>query len=394
MTLLSAANTSLVEFVAGHGLPLPPLHVVDVGVSGGLNPAWRKWDNRLAAVGIDAIEDEIERLTKLEENPSVRYVASRAVAPRGAPLTTSLNSNYALHRSLAYLAAQILSRPNRETTERDFFRLWRDTVSGRMSPPPIEANYSNIDDPVSDPFYGYYARHFAGSGKPRVADRMATVDELLASTRLPRVDVLKVDTDGWDFDVLRGSEKALQTCLAVEIEVQFHGPVSDMSNVFCNIDSFLRRKGFSLFKLAPVTYARSALPKPFLYDIPAQNESGQVMWADALYVRTALPTGDIDGRRNLALVLDLYGLEDATAEILLETPGLFDGQQDRELLDFLARKVHGHGVTYRELVESFLADPVHFARPRPTPADLPTAEVKEPDRTPSAKRGWRRFLPW
>lgn len=393
MTLLSAANPSLVEFVFGHGLQFPPLHVVDVGVSGGLNPAWRKWGNKLAALGIDVIEDEVERLTKLEENPSVRYVASRAGAPQGAPPMTSEPSNYALHRSLAYLATVILSHPSRERAEGEFARLWRDTVGGRMSTPPTEANYSNVANPMSDPFYGYYARHFAGSGKPRVTDRMATVDDLLASTAFPRVDVLKVDTDGWDFDVLRGSERALQTCLAVEIEVQFHGPVSDVSNVFCNIDSFLRRKGFSLFKLAPVTYARSALPKPFLYDIPAQNESGQVMWADALYVRTALPSGDVDGRRNLALVLDLYGLEDAAAEILLETPGLFDGQQDRELLDFLARKVHGHGVTYRELVESFLADPVHFARPRPTPADLPTAEVKEPDRSPSAKRGWRRFLP-
>ena len=80
--------------------------------------------------------------------------------------------------------------------------------------------------------------------------------------------------------------------------------------------------GFSLFKLAPALYARSALPRPFVYNIPAQNTSGQIAWADALYVRDDAG-GDPDRRRNLALILDIYGLEDAAADILLETPGLF-----------------------------------------------------------------------
>jgi hypothetical protein len=106
--------------------------------------------------------------------------------------------------------------------------------------------------------------------------------------------------------------------------------------------------------LEPVNYARSALPLPFLYDIPANNVRGQITWADALYVR------DFDGAQvehdrlgTLALILDVYELEDAAAEILLATPDLFPGA-----LDFLARKVHG--VSYQEVTEAFMADPIGF----------------------------------
>jgi hypothetical protein len=40
---------------------IPPLHVLDVGVSGGINPVWRHWGDRLSAVGFDMIGAEIRR---------------------------------------------------------------------------------------------------------------------------------------------------------------------------------------------------------------------------------------------------------------------------------------------------------------------------------------------
>ncbi len=206
---------------------------------------------------------------------------------------------------------------------------------------------------MSDPFFGYYARRNAPD--LRLATTTTTLDELVTTP----IDVMKIDTDGYELDVLHGAEKLLQSCLAIEVETQFHGLISETSNVFCNIDSFLRAKGFSLYKLSPIHYSRSALPRAFLYDIPAQNAAGQIVWADALYFRQGETTEQC---RNLALLFDLYGLEDAAADILLSMPGLFDGVEDRPALDFLARKIHGPEATYKKVIEAFLANPIGFAR--------------------------------
>lgn len=343
MSLLQVRPSSLISFLREREVVPPPLTVIDVGCSGGLNPAWRAWGDRLSGLGVDVLVDEVERLTAAETNPAVRYVAARAGLPGKQSSTVS---NYALHRSQGYLATMILGDRHRT----DFQELWREAVGSKTA--PTEANYSNVADPMADPFFAYYARHFAQQSLPRMTDRSATLDELWDGP----ADMLKIDTDGWDFDVLQGAERVLGSCLAVEIEAQFHGPVSPTANVFCNIDAFLRERGFSLFRLAPVHYARSALPKPFLYDIPANNQAGQITWADALYVRDLAGKDVEDDRlRTLALILDLYELEDAAAEILLSTPGLIEGG-----LDFLARKVHG--VSYREVTDAFIADPVAFHR--------------------------------
>lgn len=343
MSLLNVTKPTLISFLREQGGTPPMLRLIDVGCSGGLNSAWREWGGQLTALGIDMLVDEIEKLSAVETNPAVKYVAARAGV---ADQDVSVSSNYVLHRSLGYLATAALADRN----QKDFAELWRKTV-GREAV-PTEANYSNLASPMSDPFFAYYARRFSQQISPRMTSRLAIVDELWSGP----VDVLKVDTDGWDFDVLRGAEEALASCLAVEIETQFHGPVSPTSNVFCNIDSFLRCRGFSLFRLAPVSYARSALPMPFMYDIPANNHRGQVTWADALYIRDmAGQECEPDRLCTLALILDLYELEDAAAEILLRTPTLIPGG-----LDFLARKVHG--VSYREVTQAFMLDPIKFHR--------------------------------
>jgi len=362
MSLFPKNSESLIDFVKKKGLEIPTLYVVDVGVSGGLHPAWRKWGDRLVGLGIDCWINEVKRLADQETNPLVGYVSAKAGAPQGASFNNPTGSTYSLHRSLAYLATYILSKKPDEMSEFNFVEIWRKMVSGQLSKPPVEASYSNIPQPLEDHFYQYYARRHVGREWPQMTDRTATVDDLIAESKtLSRVDLLKIDTDGMDFDVLRGSENALGGALAVEIEVQFQGQVADTANIFCNIDLFLRKKGFSLFKLAPAMYARSALPRPFLKGIPAQNETGQIMWGEALYIRYGIQSRSLEQRQNLALILDLYGLEDVAAEIMLETPGLFDGNKDEAILNFLASKVSGTKISFDELVKAFLENPIKFA---------------------------------
>jgi FkbM family methyltransferase len=369
VSLLFPAERCLVDFLLSSGAELAPFRLVDVGVSGGLHPAWRRWHDRLIALGLDAFDDEVDRLSAAETNSSIKYLAARLASPSSDP-TDPERTNYSLHRSQPYLATAVLKGMAHDTKLESFRELQRNLANGIGIDYPLEANYANVKNPMSDPFFGYYARRFARKEAPRMTSRLATLDQVLEETNLPVIDFLKIDTDGYDFDVLRGGESAIASgCLAIEIEIQFQGRISQKANTFCNIDGFLRDHGFTLFKLAPVSYGRSALPRPFLLDIPAQTESGQVVWADALYARDladanyALKFGlspTTSQLQNLALIFDLYGMEDAAAEILLAAPNLFAPLDDATLLNFLAGKLYGVRVTYRDVIEAFMTDPIHF----------------------------------
>jgi hypothetical protein len=135
-----------------------------------------------------------------------------------------------------------------------------------------------------------YARtYYDQTGEGFLAKDMIELDEFLLRTHPTDVDFIKIDTDGSDYQVLLGAQElmARSPVLGVAVECQFQGPVHEAANIFGNIDRLLRRLGFSLFDIEVYRYSRAALPKPFVYRIPAQTTSGQVLWADALYLRDA-----------------------------------------------------------------------------------------------------------
>lgn len=322
----------------------------------------------LHAVGIDALVKEVDRLRAIEANPHVSYEAALVIGPSTHADAASLRSNYALHRTSAYLGT-ILNRLGSERatalSTSEFLELWDRVTTGEFAPVAREANFRNVSDPNSDPFYSHYQRLFEkaiGLTNVEVADRRETLDDILAGSGLPTVDLLKIDTDGYELEVLRGAGRTLDAaCLMVEVECQFHGLSGPDANVFANVDTHLRAMGFTLVKLSQVAYSRAALPKPFVYpELPAQTTAGPVQWADALYARDLLANdtpAELKRPRKaqiMACLFELYGLEDMAAEIVLRCPAAFRGA-DRQILDALAEKALGDGVDYDEAIRRFTA---------------------------------------
>src|SRR5262245_19068029 len=60
--------------------------LLDIGCSGGIDPAWRSFEPRLQALGIDASVTECQRLSGLERNPDVSYLAAFAARSAGKPI--------------------------------------------------------------------------------------------------------------------------------------------------------------------------------------------------------------------------------------------------------------------------------------------------------------------
>jgi hypothetical protein len=59
--------------------------LVDVGCSGGIEPIWRLFGERFAAIGFDASVSECRRLATEETSPNVHYVAGFVGLPADHP---------------------------------------------------------------------------------------------------------------------------------------------------------------------------------------------------------------------------------------------------------------------------------------------------------------------
>ena len=221
-----------------------------------------------------------------------------------------------------------------------------------------------------DPFIQYYRDRFSNQHDTSETSDMISLDSFFEGGLSSDSGFLKIDTDGHELSVLKSSEKLLQSrfILGVEIECQFHGPAFGFDGCFSEIDKFLRKFGFSLFKLDPVYYSRAVLPSKFLYDgLPAQNVTGQIQWADALYLRDLSDPSypekfsfeaSPEQLLSLALIYDLYGLSDCAAEIVLKNHRLnLDDKTSLALLNFLSDKL-GFGPDYLKAINDWLKRPL------------------------------------
>ncbi|MET0532428.1 MAG: hypothetical protein ABW003_29610, partial [Microvirga sp.] len=64
--------------------------LLDIGCSGGIQPAWRVFGERLKAIGFDPNIEEVERLRAKETLPGVSYEAAFVGVPAQHPLMRDL----------------------------------------------------------------------------------------------------------------------------------------------------------------------------------------------------------------------------------------------------------------------------------------------------------------
>jgi FkbM family methyltransferase len=154
-----------------------------------------------------------------------------------------------------------------------------------------------------------------------------TVDHFLGDGQSGPLAWMKLDTQGSELDILRGSVANLPTVCMIDIEVEFN-PLYLGQPVFSDVDQFLRAQGFSLWRLPLLAhYSVGDLPDAHT---PVRSDSsprdmlqtshpgnGQLFWAQAHYVRTdCLPAHRAMPERQLALktalIASAYGYWDLT----------------------------------------------------------------------------------
>lgn len=140
-----------------------------------------------------------------------------------------------------------------------------------------------------------------------------TLDNFCESEKIDEIDFLQIDVQGADLDVLQGATKILDSVLAIQIEVEFSHLYIDQP-LFADVDSFLRKSGFTLFDIATSYRLRSDSP------IRSSVRPGQLLWGDAFYFRDPLQNdislADRDRIFKLACIADIMNFPDYAMELL------------------------------------------------------------------------------
>jgi hypothetical protein len=326
------SNFPLTSYIYGNTARQPVI-IFDVGCScNGLGSEWNAFGSSLGGVGFDALEPEIERLRSIETRPNVVYES-------------------------AFVGLNAEQRAARD--------LYEKTLDSRQRHSPNFFARSSAFRAARLAAYDYQKELYNAGAALCFTDRYLSLDDY-SIEYTNDVDLLKSDTDGSDIQVLFGADKILRSSiLAVHIECVFHGAMSRYANTFANIDMFLREIGFSIYSIQPFGYTREELPGPFYYDLLAQTKNGPLVWADAVFLRDMadFEYEDIYGFAvtpervlKLACFMGIFGLPDCAAELIIKRADRLSLAQD-VLLDRPVPNYLGHGLSYREYINRFMADP-------------------------------------
>ena len=298
-----------------------PLCLVDVGASGGIATYWDIFQPYLTAFGFEPLLDECHRLNSAKVG-NVHYY----------PYFVGADNEEVVAKSGAAYSGRLFSRTS----------AWK------------ASQMKNIN---------YIDQFFNQGNTASYTEQKISIDQFFDQNRVDTVDFIKIDTDGYDYEVLYGAQKTLceKQVMGVTVESQFYGQSHPHSNIFRNIDRLLTDLGYRLFNLDVYRYTKADLPGEFFYSLPAQTKTGQALWGEALYFRDIV--GDRESAKlspnkllKLACLYELFDLPDCAAELLnnfrSDLAHLID--VDR-CLDLLV-KSSGKKESYLEHIKKFEAD--------------------------------------
>lgn len=361
-------GTAFSAFVAS-SLKAEHFTLIDIGCSGGIDPVWRIFGDRLRAIALDASVDECERLEREEVHPNIRYIAGFVGLPHNHPMARALKGKPPVSRL-------VFPRLSASRT----LELQSKILQTASLDEKLQSNAWNLT-------------------KLADSEKSVVVPELLEQLGWNDADFLKIDIDGPDFQVLNSFDGQFEKLglLAARLEVNFFGGVGEAEHTFHNTDRFMRARGFDLLALDVRTYSIRTLPSPFAITSPAQTVAGRPFQADAFYARD--PAGDdwqehaakmsVEKIAKLAAIFSNWNQPDSAAELLVKfrkrLQELLDVDVGLELLAGEAQRGAEAAMSYADYIKAFEANAAEFYPPLSKPItfrgrlDAMVRAAKNPD---------------
>ncbi len=201
--------------------------LVDVGSMGGVEPEWQPFEAQIRIIGFEPDEREFAQLSSSPQ----RLYLNVALAEASQPLTFYISREPG--KSSSY-------QPNFDLL-RQFPRVERFETVGTVHLP---------------------------------AERVQSLGAALSDRQIAELDFLKLDTQGSELSILKGSGEYLtRRALGLRVEVEFSELYCGQP-LFAEVDTFIRQVGFQLMDLQRYYWKRYAAPG-----------RGQLVFGEALYFR-------------------------------------------------------------------------------------------------------------
>lgn len=178
---------------------------------------------------------------------------------------------------------------------------------------------------------------------------LTTLDEFGIANGISEIHFMKLDVQGAELNILKGSQHFLKSVRALEVEVEFN-PIYQGQPLFSDIDIFLRAQGFCLWRLShlqhyglPNNTSQFNTDEIVSFDFESTNFVGhgvQLYWGDAFYVRNE--TAYTNGIRTWQTAL-----QDACIAMVLG----FDDLAKKSITEVLASCPIEIGAKLREIEE-------------------------------------------
>lgn len=272
------------DWVIKAGLLHEPLRLIDAGVQGGLKPRWKWLGEYLEAWGFDPLAESIEPL----------------VAANPAP------------KRIHYYSIGL----GNEDGERLFSRADHPYASAFL---PYAIPESQLGRDGSGNLLGDWRQ-----------PTMRRLDTLFAEGLFGAVDYIKLDCEGFETEVLRGAQRVLAEAgvFAIEVESSLKLHPWHKPSHFAELQEILAPAGFEVYDL----YFYRDSRQPFSGGFP---HKGKPDTFDFLFLRgfgeeDELSAHSLDRLIKMAIVTELYGLQDVAANIVTRAATRFAMRFDPE----------------------------------------------------------------
>jgi FkbM family methyltransferase len=243
---------------------------------------------RVCAVGAMFARENYEPHDKLIAKGLCRVVGFEPIQAECARLNQIRGP---VHRYLPYVIG--------DGSQRDFY-ITNHTMTSSIYPPNSDllAKFQYLEELV----------------RPVRIEQVTTrrLDDL---AELGDIDFLKIDVQGATYDVLEGAVERLRDTVVVHAEVDFV-QLYKGERPFGDIDCLLRQRGFFFHRFGEI---QGRTFKPLQLAGNPEATMGQLLWADAVYVRDFMALHRVPPAklRTLAVILhEVYGSYDLCAYAL------------------------------------------------------------------------------
>jgi len=134
---------------------------------------------------------------------------------------------------------------------------------------------------VYHPNYGFLEK-YTKFERFQVIKKMKIIADSLNNqlhiNNIAEIDFIKIDVQGHELSILKGAGNYLDNVVGIDIEVEF-APLYTQQALFCDVDVYLREKGFELYDISQKYYHRNIKDKKIF-------GKGQLVWGDAIYFRS------------------------------------------------------------------------------------------------------------